>query len=46
MGDKASDMGQIFISHIGEEENIAAEIARCLEQAGYTVWYYERWWPT
>jgi hypothetical protein len=35
-------MSQVFISHIEEEQNVAEEIARGLEEAGYTVWYYER----
>lgn len=35
-------MSQIFISHIEEEESIATEIARGLEAAGYSVWFYER----
>jgi hypothetical protein len=35
-------MGQIFISHIEEEESIATELARALEAAGYSVWFYER----
>jgi len=38
----AKDMGQIFISHIEEEETVATELARGLEEAGYSVWYYER----
>ena len=35
-------MSQVFISHIEEEQNVAEEIARGLEQAGYTVWCDER----
>jgi WD40 repeat protein len=35
-------MGQIFISHIEEEDTVATELARGLEEAGYSVWYYER----
>lgn len=35
-------MSDIFISHVEEDEGIAQEIARGLESAGYTTWYYER----
>ena len=35
-------MSQIFISHVEEDANIAKEISRGLEQAGYSTWYYER----
>lgn len=35
-------MSQIFVSHIEEEQAVAEEIARGLEEAGYSVWYYER----
>lgn len=33
---------KVFISHIAEEESIAAEIATALEVAGHSAWYYER----
>lgn len=35
-------MADIFISHVEEDAQIALEIVRGLEAAGYTVWYYER----
>ncbi len=35
-------MGHIFISHVEEDQKIALEIAKGLEEAGYTTWYYER----
>lgn len=35
-------MSQIFISHVEEDESIALEIARGLEAAGHSTWYYER----
>jgi chromosome segregation ATPase len=38
----AREVRQIFISYIEEEESIAKEIACALEEAGYSVWYYER----
>ena len=41
-GASANDMSQIFISHIEVGQSIAQEIARGLEDAGYSVWYYER----
>jgi len=35
-------MGDVFISHIEKDGDVALEIARGLEAAGYTTWYYER----
>ena len=35
-------MSQIFISHVEEDADVALELARGLEAAGYTTWYYER----
>ncbi len=35
-------MSDVFISHVEEDSSIALEIARGLEQAGYSTWYYER----
>jgi len=35
-------MIQVFISHIEQDRNIAEEIARRLEDAGYAAWHYER----
>jgi hypothetical protein len=35
-------MRQVFISHVEEDKSIAEQIARGLEVAGYTTWYYER----
>jgi hypothetical protein len=35
-------MSDVFISHVREDSDIALEIARGLEAAGYTTWYYER----
>ena len=35
-------MRQVFISHVEEDKSIAEQIARGLEEAGYTTWYYER----
>lgn len=35
-------MSDVFISHVKEDSDIAQEIARGLEAAGYTTWYYER----
>jgi tetratricopeptide (TPR) repeat protein len=35
-------MSDVFISHVQEDSDIALEIARGLEAAGYTTWYYER----
>ena len=35
-------MAQVFISHVGEDSNIALAIANGLEEPGYTTWYYER----
>jgi hypothetical protein len=35
-------MNHVFISHIEEDNSLADEIARCLEDAGYITWYYER----
>jgi hypothetical protein len=32
----------IFISHVEKDAEIAAEIAKGLEKAGYKTWYYER----
>jgi hypothetical protein len=32
----------IFISHVEEDADIASEIAKSLEKAGYKAWYYER----
>jgi TIR domain/WD domain, G-beta repeat len=35
-------MSQVFISHVEEDRDIVEEMARGLEAAGYTTWYYER----
>ena len=35
-------MSHIFISHVEEDRGIALDVARGLEAAGYTTWYYER----
>jgi hypothetical protein len=35
-------MATVFISHAEEDQALALEIARGLEQAGYSTWYYER----
>lgn len=35
-------MGNVFISHVEEDQAIALELARGLEAEGYTTWYYER----
>jgi len=35
-------MGNIFISHVTADQPIMLEIARGLEEAGYTAWYFER----
>jgi tetratricopeptide (TPR) repeat protein len=35
-------MSDVFISHVREDSDIALEIARGLEAADYTTWYYER----
>ena len=35
-------MSDVFISHVEEDGDVALEIARGLEAAGYTTWYYER----
>jgi hypothetical protein len=32
----------VFISHVEEDQALALEIARGLEGAGFTTWYYER----
>ena len=34
-------MGQIFLSHVAEDEAVAREIAAGLEREGFTTWYYE-----
>jgi hypothetical protein len=35
-------MVSVFISHVEEDQALALEIARRLETAGFTTWYYER----
>ncbi len=35
-------MGQVFISHVEEDERVAIQVAGELETAGFTTWYYER----
>lgn len=35
-------MSDVFISHVKEDSAVTLEIARGLEAAGYTTWYYER----
>ena len=35
-------MRNVFISHVEEDQAIALELARGLEAAGYTTWYFER----
>jgi tetratricopeptide (TPR) repeat protein len=34
-------MSDVFISHVEEDKNVALEIARALNAAGYTTWCYE-----
>lgn len=34
-------MGDVFISHVEEDTDIALEIAIGLEEAGYTTWSYK-----
>ncbi|MGD0093811.1 MAG: protein kinase, partial [Planctomycetota bacterium] len=33
---------QVFISHANEDSDVAVSIAKGLEEAGFTTWYYER----
>jgi hypothetical protein len=35
-------MASVFISHVEEDEEIASELASCLEQEGFSTWYFER----
>jgi hypothetical protein len=35
-------MSDVFVSHVEEDKDLALEIARGLEAAGYTTWCYER----
>jgi len=35
-------MSDVFISHVEEDSTVALEVARSLEAAGYSTWYYER----
>ncbi len=35
-------MSQVFISHVEEDASVALEIAKGLEAAGHSTWYYER----
>ena len=35
-------MSDIFISHVEEDGDFALELARGLEAAGYSTWYYKR----
>jgi hypothetical protein len=35
-------MNDLFISHVQEDHGIALEVARGVESAGFTTWYYER----
>jgi hypothetical protein len=35
-------MAQVFISHVEEDEHMAAALAQGLEDAGLSAWYYER----
>jgi len=32
----------VLISHVEEDAQVAIEVAKALEQAGYATWYYER----
>ena len=32
----------VFISHAGEDSQVAADVARGLEEQGYSTWYFER----
>jgi hypothetical protein len=35
-------MSDLFISHVEEDRGIVLELARGVESAGFTTWYYER----
>ncbi len=35
-------VGDIFISHVEEDQAIAVELAQGLEANGYSTWYFER----
>ena len=35
-------MADVFISHAAEDEDVALPMARALEAAGHSCWYYER----
>jgi len=35
-------MAHVFISHVEEDERLALALARGIESAGYSCWYYER----
>lgn len=35
-------MADIFISYVEEDGDVAAELARGIEDAGYSAWYHER----
>lgn len=35
-------MDLVFISHVAEDSSLAVQVARGLEDAGYSAWYYER----
>jgi hypothetical protein len=35
-------MKQVFLSHVEEDAGVASSIAQGLEEAGYSVWFYER----
>ncbi len=35
-------MTDVFISHVEEDSAVVLEVAKGLEAAGYTTWYYER----
>ncbi len=37
-----SDIRDIFISYVEEDSSVAVELARGLEDLGYTTWYYGR----
>jgi hypothetical protein len=35
-------MSHVFISHVAEDAATARELAGALEEAGYTIWFFER----
>lgn len=35
-------MSRIFVSHVEEDAGLSVQVAKGLEKAGYSTWYYER----